>query len=99
MDLTYTYAVNCGFGWLLTLLSVFGYVLTLKRTGERWLFWIVLATGWALFAIAQTVIMTGHFNNLPFLIALWLSSWVLVVVSLLLSFIKVIKMKENVSKA
>ncbi|GEM_PF-1559746 len=95
MELNYTYTVNSGFGWLLTLLAVFGYVLTLKRTGERWLFWIVMATGWALFAIDQTLLITKQFNNVNFLMILGLSSWFLVITSFMLGFMKIIRIIEK----
>jgi len=95
MDLTLTYTVNSIFGWLLTIISVFGYFLTLKRVKEKWMFWIVLATGWALFAMAQTFLISGQFNNLPFLLALGLSSWILVIVSLLLGFLKVVRLSRK----
>jgi len=89
MELAYTSTVNSGFGWLLTLLAIIGYILTLKKTGERWLFWIVMATGWALFAVDQTLLITGQFNNLTFLMTLGLSSWILVITSLMLAFLKI----------
>jgi hypothetical protein len=80
--------VNAGFGWTITLLSVTGFVLTKNRTGEKWPFWIVLATGWSLFAIAKTLIMLGVQSNVPYLIAFWLSSYVLVITSMVLLFLR-----------
>jgi hypothetical protein len=80
--------VNVGFGWTITLLSVTGFVLTRSRTGEKWPFWIVLATGWSFFAIAKTLIMLGVQSNVPYLIAFWLSSYVLVITSMVLLFLR-----------
>ena len=45
-----SYIVNCFFGWFIVLLAIAGYFLTLRRLGEKWAFWNVLAIGWALFA-------------------------------------------------
>lgn len=91
----YNYAVNCGFGWLLTAMAVVGYIVTLKRTGEIWLFWVVLATGWSLFSIAQTLLATGHTDNVALLGSLGLSSWVLMVTSLLMVFLKLTRVKDE----
>ena len=82
------YLVNCGFAWFIVLLAIAGYFLTLRRLGERWIFWIVLATGWAFFAVAQTLLATGISATMPVLTAIWLSSFILVVISLALLFIK-----------
>jgi hypothetical protein len=42
MDTPVSYLVNCGFGWFIALLAIAGYFLTLRRMGEKWLFWIIL---------------------------------------------------------
>jgi hypothetical protein len=84
-------AVNCGLSWFIVALALFGYVITMKKTGERWMFWIVLSCGWGLFAVAQTVVLLGNIENTAFISALWISSFVLVVCSLLLVFLKLIK--------
>ena len=94
MDIPVSYFVNSGFSWLIVLLSIAGYFLTLRRLGERWVFWIILATGWAFFAISNTLIITGVAAGTPYLIAIWLSSYVLVMASLVLLFIKLTKVKQ-----
>lgn len=88
MQIPVSYLVNCGFAWFIVLLAVAGYFLTLRRMRERWVFWIVLATGWAFFAVAQTLLVTGVSAGMPYLAAIWLSSYVLVVLSLALLFVK-----------
>ncbi len=93
MDAPISYLVNVGFGWLIVLLSVIGYFLTRRRTGEKWLFWIVLAVGWSFFAIAQTLLVTGAQTGAPYLIAIWFSSYVLVIASMVLLFVKLVKVK------
>ena len=55
---------------------------------ERWSFWIILATGWAFFATAQTLMVAGVPAGVPYLSAIWLSSFVLVIASLVMLFIK-----------
>ncbi len=93
MDTPVSYLVNMGFGWLIVLLSVIGYFLTQRRTGEKWLFWIVLAVGWTFFAVAETLLITGAQTGAPYLIAIWLSSYVLVIASMVILFVKLVKVK------
>jgi hypothetical protein len=88
------YMVNSIFGWVLVALSVIGYILTARRMGERWAGWLVLAAGWALFALAQTLSLTGTTAlDLRLLIALWVSSFVLVLTAILLLFLKLIRLR------
>jgi len=87
--------VNCGFAWFIVLLAIAGYILTLKRMGEKWVFWVVLAAGWAFFAVAQTLVIAGVSAGVPYLIAMWLSSYVLVAMSLAILFIKLTKIKQT----
>jgi hypothetical protein len=88
MNTPITNIVNCSFAWFIVLLAITGYFLTIKRMGEKWAFWIVLATGWGFFAMAYTLVLLGVPASTPFLIAVWLSSFVLVAVSLTLLFLK-----------
>ena len=94
MQVPVSYLVNCGFGWLIVLLAIVGYFLTLARMGEKWLFWLVLASGWAFFAIANTLLVSGVPASVPYLLGIWLSSYVLVVASLALLFLKLTKAKQ-----
>ncbi len=94
MDVPVAYFVNSGFAWFIVLLAIVGYFLTQKRMHEKWLFWIILAVGWGFFAVAQTLIVTGIDAGTPYLIALWLSSYVLVIVSLVLLFIQLTKVRQ-----
>ena len=83
--------VNCAFAWFIVVLAVVGYFLTIKRMGEKWAFWIVLGIGWAFFAIAYTLVLAGVPASVPYLIAIWLSSYILVAFSLALLFIRLTK--------
>lgn len=94
MEIPISNLVNCGFAWLIVLLAVAGYFLTLRRMGQRWLFWIVLAAGWAFFAVAHTLLVAGVSAGTPYLTAIWLSSYVLVVISLALLFLKLTSVKQ-----
>jgi len=94
MEIPVSNLVNCGFAWLIVLLAVAGYFLTLRRMGQRWLFWIVLAVGWAFFAVAHTLLVAGVSAGTPYLTAIWLSSYVLVVISLALLFLKLTSVKQ-----
>lgn len=95
MDVPISYLVNFGFAWVIVLLAVAGYFLTIKRRGERWLFWIILAVGWAFFAIAYTLLISGVQAGAPYLIAIWLSSYVLVIASLVILFLKLNTLKNR----
>ena len=88
MEIPVEYWINCGFGWFIVLLAVVGYFLTWRRMRERWSFWIILAIGWAFFAVAQTLMVAGVSAGVPYLSAIWLSSFVLVIASLVMLFIK-----------
>lgn len=85
--------VNTGFGWTIVVLSFIGYFLTLKRTGERWLFWLVLAVGWIFFALSQTLMLAGARPGAELLGVLLLSSYVLVIYAMVLLFLKLIRIK------
>ena len=88
MNTPVSYLVNCLFGWFIVILAITGYFLTLKRRGEKWPFWNVLAIGWGLFALAQTLLLSGVGTGTSVLVAIWLSSFVLVIASMVLLFIK-----------
>jgi len=94
MQIPVTYLVNCGFGWFIVALAIAGYFLTLARMRERWTFWIVLAVGWAFFAVANTLLISGVPEGVPYLVAIWLSSYILVAASLALLFVKLTKVKQ-----
>ena len=94
MDTPVSYLVNCGFGWFLVLVALAGYFLTLRRMQEKWPFWIVLALGWAFFAMAQTLLISGVSAGVPYLVGIWLSSYVLVIASMVLLFISLTKVKQ-----
>ncbi len=94
MDIPVSYLVNSGFAWFIALLAIVGYFLTLRKMGERWLFWIILAIGWAFFAVAQTLLINGVSAGMPYLVAIWISSYLLVMASLVLLFIKLTGAKQ-----
>jgi hypothetical protein len=94
MDIPVTSIVNCCFGWFLVVLAVAGYFLTLRTRGEKWSFWHVLAVGWAFFALAQTLILSGAQAGAYYIIAIWLSSYVLVIASMILLFLKLSSIKS-----
>ena len=93
MESSITNIVNCCFGWILVALAVTGYYLTLKNRNEKWFFWNILAVGWGFFALAQTLLLAGVHTGSVYLIAIWLSSYVLVIASMILLFLKLMKVK------
>jgi len=94
MDISVASLVNCGFAWFIVLLAITGYFLTLRRIRERWSFWIILALGWAFFALAHTLLITGVPAGMPYLISIWLSSYVLVIASLAILFLRLTRAKQ-----
>lgn len=82
--------INSGVAWLIVALCITGYVVTVRRTGQRWSLWIPMATGWALLATPYTLLLVNVPIDVAQLSALWLSSYLLVMASLLLLFLKMI---------
>ena len=95
MSSTISNLVNTAFGWSIVVLSVIGYFLTYKRTGEKWLFWVVLAVGWGFFALSQTLLLSGIGTRVPVMALLLLSSYALVIYAMVLLFLKMIKANKQ----
>ncbi|MBN1367424.1 MAG: hypothetical protein JW967_05825 [Dehalococcoidales bacterium] len=90
--------INCMFCWGIVGLAVAGYLLTVKRIRERWMFWIILAISWSLLAVLETMTAIGIDLGRLQITTIWLSSFLLVMASLLLLFLKFIQIKVK-SKA
>jgi hypothetical protein len=97
MNESFLNQINCGFCWLIVVLSVVGYQVTFKRIGQRWFLWVILALGWTLLAIPNTLLVIGIALGRPQLTAMWLSSYLLVMASLLLLFLKLVAMIKRQS--
>jgi hypothetical protein len=98
MNETMVFIVNCGFTWLIVLLSIMGYLVTLRRMHQQWPLWFILAIGWAFLAILNTMLVLGISIARPQVIAIWLSSYLLVMASLLLLFLKLVDLAKRQSK-
>ena len=95
MNSTAVNVVNCAFAWSIVALAVCGYLLTLKRMGEKWPFWVVLAWVGGFLAVFETLLASGiPIGNLQITSA-WLASYLLVMASLLLLFLKFIQIKAR----
>jgi hypothetical protein len=92
MDIMTVYGVDCLFACLVTALAMAGYFITRKRTGESWPLWILLGLGWGLLALLYGALSAGRAISREMLLSIWLSSYVLVAASLLLLFLKLIRM-------
>ena len=57
MNFQLHYLINSVLCWSIVLMAILGYFLTLKRTGQKWVFWVVLAAGWALLAISNSLVL------------------------------------------
>jgi hypothetical protein len=98
MNETMVFMVNCGFTWLIVLLSVMGYLVTLRRMHQQWPLWFILAIGWAFLAILNTLLVVGIPMARPQITVIWLSSYLLVMASLLLLFLKLVDLARHQSK-
>jgi hypothetical protein len=88
------YLINSGLCWLIVLMALAGYFLTVKRTGQKWPFWLTLGVGWSLMAISNSLTVLGIAQETSYLLGIWLSSYVLVVASMLLLFVKLIQLVQ-----
>jgi RsiW-degrading membrane proteinase PrsW (M82 family) len=98
MDSNVTCIVNLVFAGIIAVLSIVGYVFTIKKTGQHWPLWIVLAVGWIILAIPYAVFLADYNMSVAAMAALWLSSYVLIMVSLVLLFLKLMQMMKNREK-
>ena len=89
------YAVKCGLSWLVVAMSACGLILTKRRTGQLWSLWIVLCAAWAILALPNTLLVAGVEMGREQLITIWLSSYVLVMASLALLFLKVARLMRQ----
>jgi hypothetical protein len=83
--------------WFIVLMAVTGYFLTMKRMGQKWAFWLTLIAGWGVLAVTNTLSALDIGLGTTYLLAIWLSSYVLVLASLVLLFIKLIQMRAKVN--
>jgi hypothetical protein len=95
MNSTTISVVNCVFSWSVVALAFGGFIITLKRTGEKWPFWIILAIGWGFLAVFETLLASGVQTSRSQIATVWLTSYLLVMASLLLLFLKFVQMKAK----
>jgi len=98
MDSNVGCVVNLVFAGLIAALSIAGYFVTVKKTGEHWPLWILLAVGWITLAIPYAVFLADYNLSVAATAALWLSSYVLIMVSLVLLFLKLLKFMKSREK-
>jgi len=87
--------INCIFCWSIVALAICGYLLTLKRKKEKWPFWVILAIGWGFLAVFETIRLSNVPLNGLQITAAWLTSYLLVMASLLLLFLKFVQIKAR----
>jgi hypothetical protein len=85
------YVISSGLCWSIALMAAGGYFLTLKRTAQKWPFWWTLCAGWGILAMSNSLIALGITQWTDYLMSIWMSSFVLIVVSMLVLFINVIQ--------
>ena len=98
MTSTSTWAINLVFGLVIAALSIAGYILTTKRIGQHWPFWIVLALGWIVYAIPFMLLLSGYDISAAEMAGLYIASFLLIVVSIALMFLKIMDMMKKKEK-
>ena len=93
MNPTMVNILNCVITWSIVALAIGGYFLTLRRIGEKWPFWIILAISWAFLALFETLLASGISMGSLQTTTVWLVSYLLIMASLLLIFLKFIQIK------
>jgi uncharacterized membrane protein len=88
------FIANCIFAWIWVFLSIAGYYFVRKRLGEKWNVWAFLAVGWFFLATAQTIFLFSIELNLALIATLWIMSYILIMASIVLLFLKVIRYKR-----
>jgi len=59
MNAPAVYYINLVFAWFLVLMSVWGFIIVLRHTGEKMLFWLFLGIGWMLLGISHILTLGG----------------------------------------
>jgi L-asparagine transporter-like permease len=99
LDIGSHYLVNSALCWLVVIMAATGYFLTVRRLRQRWAFWVVLIIGWAFLAISNTLSALSIGQGTYFPAAIWLTSYVMVIASLVLLFLKLIQVMETGKKS
>jgi hypothetical protein len=94
MNPHFHYAVNIGLCWFIVFLAIGGYFLTLRRMGQKWPFWVILIAGWGFLAVSNTLVALGIAGGTPYISAVWMSSYVLILASLVLLFFRLIRVMK-----
>ena len=58
-----TTELNCGFAWFLTVLSMAGYFYFVRKRGEKWAFWPMLAASWLMFALSHSLLLAAPYTK------------------------------------
>jgi cytochrome c biogenesis protein ResB len=93
-----TTALNCGFAWFLTVLSMVGYFYTQRKTGERLPFWPMLASGWMMFAVSHSLLLNGVSSTQWYMMVFRVLGYVLVICAILTLMLKPAKPEKPQEK-
>ncbi len=87
--------LNTIFAWCIVVFSIFGYIFTIRKIGERWMFWLILGSCWFIFAIVLTITGASSQNDSPFVITVWIFSYILIVISIVLIIMRYLDFKKR----
>ena len=83
MTTLFEYYVNLGFTWFLVVLAIWGYVATLRNTGQKLVYWLFLGLAWALLGVSHALIFSGVPHGLWYLSAIRIAGYAIMVISVI----------------
>jgi hypothetical protein len=95
VDYQYHYLWNSGLCWLIVFMALLGYWLGLRNSRYKGAFWLILIIGWGFMAISNSLLAIGVELGSHYLFGIWLSSFVMVIASIVLIFIKLIHLMKT----
>ena len=98
MNMQSYYLVSSLLCWFIVVFGLVGYFLIVRRLKQKWLFWLTLIVGWTLLAVANSISALGLGRGTFYPSAIWLSSYVMVIASIVLLFLKLIKVMGTVKR-
>jgi hypothetical protein len=78
-------------GWIVVYIALGGYFFVRRKAGDMLTSWVILAEGCVLFAILYTLVIIGLTRNSPLSNILSIASYVLVMVSIILLFLRLVR--------
>jgi hypothetical protein len=95
LDIHTTSLINSSLAWILVVVAIVGYIVTLRRKGEKLTFWLLLAAGWLCFAVSFTLLSIDARVGTLDLVAGIVASYILIMASLIILFMRLVRVKAQ----